>query len=61
MKSTSVEAERSFSAAGYFLSKLRTRMGENALNAFCFLRCYFRKKIFLDFLRYFENLLGFFF
>ena len=41
MKPTSVEAERSFSAAGYFLSKLRTRMGENTLNALCFLRCYF--------------------
>ena len=46
MKPTSVEAERTFSAAGYFLSKLRTRMGENTLNALCFLRCYFIKKKF---------------
>ena len=53
MKPTSVEAERSFSAAGYFLSKLHTRMGENTLNALCFLRCFSVKKIFLNFLRYF--------
>ena len=46
MKPTSVEAERSFSAAGYFLSKLPTRMGENTLNALCSLRCYFIEKKF---------------
>ena len=46
MKPTSVEAERLFSATGYFLSKLRTGMGENTLNALCFLRCYLRKKKF---------------
>ncbi len=43
LKPTSVEAERSFSAAGYICSSLRSRLGDNAINAICFLRSYFQK------------------
>ena len=35
---TSVEAERVFSAAGIFLTKLRTRMGDQILDKLIFLR-----------------------
>lgn len=37
---TSVEAERAFSAAGY---KLRSRLGDDTLDALLFLRSYFQK------------------
>ena len=38
---TSVEAERVFSAAGLFLIKLRTRMGDQTLDKLIFLRFHF--------------------
>ena len=34
---TSVEAERSFSAAGLFITKLRTRLNNRSVDALCFL------------------------
>ena len=37
---TSVESERAFSAAGLFVTKLRTCLSDRALNAFCFIRYY---------------------
>jgi hypothetical protein len=39
---TSIEPERAFSAAAYIGNKLRTRLGEDTLNALLFLRSYFR-------------------
>ena len=39
---TSVESERAFSAAGLFLTKLRTRLKPSTTNALCFLRHYFK-------------------
>lgn len=44
VKPTSVESERGFSAAGFFVSKLRSRMTDKTLNALCFLRCYFQNR-----------------
>ena len=38
---TSVEAERSFSAAGLFLTKLRCKLGDETLNRLVFLRKHF--------------------
>ena len=35
---TSVEAERVFSAAGLFITKLRSCLSDKPINAFCFLR-----------------------
>ena len=35
---TSVEAERAFSASGLICSMLRTRLGDETLDALCFLR-----------------------
>ena len=35
---TSVEAERAFSTAGLFLTKIRTRMGDDTLNMLQFLK-----------------------
>ena len=40
---TSVEAERSFSAAGLFITKLRTRLNNRSVDALCFLRAYYKK------------------
>lgn len=40
---TSVEAERAFSASGYICSSLRSRLGDDTINAICFLRAYFQK------------------
>ena len=37
---TSVEAERAFSASGLICSRLRTRLGDETLDALCFLRSY---------------------
>jgi hypothetical protein len=39
---TSIEPERAFSAAAYLGNKLRTRLGDDTLNALLFLRSYFR-------------------
>ena len=41
---TSVEAERAFSAAGLFMTKLRTRMDDQCIDMLCFLRHYFMRK-----------------
>ena len=41
---TSVEAERSFSAAGLFLTKLRSRLNDESLDTLCLLRHYFMTK-----------------
>jgi len=37
---TSVEAERAFSAAGLFITKLRSRLSDDSVNLLCFLRKY---------------------
>jgi len=39
---TSVEAERAFSAAGYFCNDLRSSLGDETINSLCFLRSYFQ-------------------
>ena len=41
IQATSVQAERGFSASGLFLTKLRTSLSEDTLDALCFLRDYF--------------------
>ena len=40
---TSVEAERAFSAAGLFSTKLRSKLADETLNSLCFLRAHFMK------------------
>ena len=39
--STSVEAERAFSAAEIFTTKLRSRLGDNSVDTLCFLRSFY--------------------
>ena len=41
---TSVEAERAFSAAGLFITKIRSRLGDNAIDKLCFLRQFLLKQ-----------------
>jgi len=41
--STSVEAERAFSAAGILCTKIRSRLSDATLETLCFLRSYYRK------------------
>ena len=41
---TSVEAERAFSAAGIFCTKLRSRLSDNSIDTLCFLRAYYQKR-----------------
>ena len=41
---TSVEAERSFSASGLFLTKLRCRLADKSLDMLIFLKYYFANK-----------------
>ena len=41
---TSVEAERAFSAAELFITKLRSRLSDNSIDALCFLRTYYIQK-----------------
>ena len=41
---TSVEAERAFSAAGLFVTKLRTRLQDDLIDVLCFLRAHFLKE-----------------
>lgn len=43
IKPTSVEAERAFSALGYFASKIRNRLNDDTLDALMFLRQYYNK------------------
>ena len=40
---TSVEVERLFSAAGCFVTKLKTRLQDDMADTLCFLRSYFLK------------------
>lgn len=40
---TSVEAERAFSAAGLFTTKIRSRLSDKSINALSFLRSYYMK------------------
>lgn len=42
---TSVEAERAFSAAGLFLTKLRSRLGDQSIDTLCFLRAFYGQKM----------------
>lgn len=44
IKATSVESERAFSAAGYFLTKLRSQLAPKTLDALSFLRCFYNNK-----------------
>ena len=41
---TSVEAERAFSAAGLFVTKLRSRLSENSVDSLMILKSYFKKQ-----------------
>ncbi|GBN87019.1 hypothetical protein AVEN_136713-1 [Araneus ventricosus] len=41
---TSSEAERTFSAAGLFITKLRTRLSDKSIDCLCFLKSYFKKE-----------------
>lgn len=42
---TSVEAERAFSAAGLFVSKLHSRLGDQLIDKLCFLRAFYGRKM----------------
>jgi hypothetical protein len=44
IKPTSVESERGFSASDNFVTKLRSSLEDDTLNALCFLRAYFTKE-----------------
>ena len=39
---TSIESERAFSAAGIFITKLRTRLSDKCIDHFCFLKSYYK-------------------
>ena len=41
---TSVESERSFSAAGLFVTKLRTRLSDRSVDKLCLLKCHYRSQ-----------------
>ena len=41
---SSVESERAFSAAGLFVSKLRTSLSDNSVDMLCFMRSHLLKK-----------------
>ena len=43
IKPTSVEAERAFSAMGFFATKLRNRMGDKTLDAMITMRQFYKK------------------
>ena len=43
IKPTSVEAERAFSALGYFANKIRSQMNDATLDALIFQRQYYKK------------------
>lgn len=42
---TSVEAERAFSAAGYLVSNIRSRLSDNTINTLTFLRSHFQNNV----------------
>ena len=44
---TSVEEERAFSAAGFIANKIRSRLGDDILDALMFLRSYFQRIAYL--------------
>ena len=41
---TSVESERSFSAAGLFVTKLRTRLSDRSVDRLCLLKSHYRSQ-----------------
>ena len=41
---TSVESERSFSAAGLICTKIRTRLNDETIDTLCFLKAYFKNQ-----------------
>jgi len=41
---TSVESERVFSTVGNIVTKLRSRLGDDAVDALCFLKGYYTRK-----------------
>ena len=41
---TSVEAERAFSSAGLFVTKIRSRLSDESIDCLCFLRKFFKSK-----------------
>ena len=44
ISASSVESERAFSAAGLFVSKLRTSLSDNSVDMLCFMRSHLLKK-----------------
>ena len=40
---TSVESERVFSTVGNIVTKVRSSLGDEAVDALCFLKCYYRR------------------
>lgn len=40
IKPTSVESERAFSSAGLFVTKIRSRLGDDSIDSLCFLKSY---------------------
>jgi len=48
IKLTSVESERAFAAAGLYATEIRSRLGDETLDALCLLKMYFKNK-YLDF------------
>ena len=45
IKATSVQSERAFSITGLFNTKIRTRLSGKTLDALCFLKDHFQKKV----------------
>ena len=41
---TSMESERAFSAAGLFITKIRSRLADDTLDSLCFIRSYFKNQ-----------------
>ena len=39
---TSVESERVFSTVGNIVTKVRSRLGDDTVDALCFLKCHYR-------------------
>ena len=43
MKPTSIASEQAFSVAGQFVTKIRSNLGDETLDALCLLRAYFQE------------------